>query len=251
MLFISLLSCSLEDIGAEVIKYDGCLFHAEQLSNSLVLAFTKEEKSITELEKAETNGITVINSPESIANCNRTNQAIILQESGIAYPESILLDSKSPVSDALARLKSDIVWLKSNKKGDNSSPDILCSARNQIHCMATLREFQMNHVEQVVVQENIQGDIIRFYGIRESGYFYWTYKETVNLTKFAKSSLFSLADSAAWLLGLVFYGGQAVVKENGEIVIIDMDAFPDFAPVREQASEHAAKFILSKAGQSV
>jgi hypothetical protein len=247
LLFITLLSSLLEKERAAVNIYEENEFNESRISESLVIASAKGKHCIEKLEKAEMEGITVINSSESILNCNRANMSGILSLAGIPFPKTITIASNTKIDKEVEQFDSDIVWLKKDEKENHSEPDTFCSLRNQTHCNATLGKFKNHISDKLIMQENIAGDIISFYGIRETGYFYWTYADAVTFTRFERDSLFSLVDSAAWLLGLSIYGGQVVVKEDGSIVIIDMDAFPDFAPIREQAAAQVASFILSKA----
>jgi len=55
-----------------------------------------------------------------------------------------------------------------------------------------------------------------------------------------------LAQNSAIALGLDVYGGDAVVAEDGSISIFDINDWPSFAPVRDEASEQIAKLIFQK-----
>jgi len=46
---------------------------------------------------------------------------------------------------------------------------------------------------------------------------------------------------------LDIYGGDAVISPDGSISIIDLNDWPSFAPVRDQASKFIANLIFQKA----
>ena len=52
---------------------------------------------------------------------------------------------------------------------------------------------------------------------------------------------------AAETLGLYIYGGDAIISPDGGIAIIDINDWPSFAPVREEASREIAKLVHRKA----
>ena len=52
---------------------------------------------------------------------------------------------------------------------------------------------------------------------------------------------------AAETLGLFVYGGDAIIGRDGSITIIDVNDWPSFAPVREEASRAIADLIFRKA----
>ena len=52
---------------------------------------------------------------------------------------------------------------------------------------------------------------------------------------------------AAETLGLYVYGGDAIISPDGTVSIIDINDWPSFAPVRDEASREIAKLILRKA----
>ena len=49
---------------------------------------------------------------------------------------------------------------------------------------------------------------------------------------------------AAKAVGLSIYGGDCIVNDKGEISIIDLNDFPSFSSVREEAAKEIAKHII-------
>ena len=54
---------------------------------------------------------------------------------------------------------------------------------------------------------------------------------------------------AAETLGLYIFGGDAIIAPDGGISIIDINDWPSFAPVRDQAAGEIAKLVHRKAQQ--
>ncbi len=70
-------------------------------------------------------------------------------------------------------------------------------------------------------------------------------------TKFNEGKLHELAAASAEAMGLYVYGGDAIIGRDAGITIIDINDWPSFAPVREDASRHIAQIIHRKAQEYV
>jgi hypothetical protein len=51
---------------------------------------------------------------------------------------------------------------------------------------------------------------------------------------------------AAAALGLEIYGGDCIVTRAGEIVLIDLNAWPSFALFREEAASAIAAYLSAR-----
>ena len=56
-------------------------------------------------------------------------------------------------------------------------------------------------------------------------------------------SVEAMAEHAAEALGLVIYGGDAIISPEGKITLIDLNDWPSFAPCRGAAASAIAKFL--------
>ena len=57
-----------------------------------------------------------------------------------------------------------------------------------------------------------------------------------------KRTVFSAAES----IGLEIYGGDCIVSEDGAIYIIDMNDFPSFSAIRDEAAGEIAEYIINR-----
>ncbi|MEJ2613633.1 MAG: hypothetical protein P8Z35_01625, partial [Ignavibacteriaceae bacterium] len=65
-------------------------------------------------------------------------------------------------------------------------------------------------------------------------------------TKFDLKQLKDLVCHSAEVLDLYIFGGDAIISDKGKITIIDINDWPSFAPVRNEASIQIAKLIYNK-----
>ena len=87
----------------------------------------------------------------------------------------------------------------------------------------------------------------KFYAVRGSDLFHWYYLHEIHGSPFETGNLREIASVAAETLGLFVYGGDAIIGRDGSITIIDVNDWPSFAPVREEASRAIADLIFRKA----
>ena len=115
-----------------------------------------------------------------------------------------------------------------------------------------LREFSERGVQNVVIENHVAGDLVKFYGV-EGTDFFETYYATENCAfskygneqvngapahyEFDSKSLKDMADMAARLTGFTIYGGDAVVMPDGKVTIIDFNDWPSFSSCRKEASK--------------
>jgi glutathione synthase/RimK-type ligase-like ATP-grasp enzyme len=54
-----------------------------------------------------------------------------------------------------------------------------------------------------------------------------------------------IVTKAANAVGLDIYGGDCIVNNNGDIQLIDLNDFPSFSSVRDEAAKKIAEFIMN------
>ena len=110
-----------------------------------------------------------------------------------------------------------------------------------------LADFRSRHIPVAVINEHLQGDLIKFYGVQGTDFFYWFYpspcssqqiRSGVNQWRgqgipFNEEELKKYSDMAAEVLNVPIYGGDCVVSADGELKIIDLMIGP-VLPVAER-----------------
>lgn len=190
-------------------------------------------------------GTLIINSPESVMNCYRTSMTNLLVTHGIPFPKSRIIATRTASNRMFAEFNRGKVWIKRGDVHAIHKEDVIL-AYSASEKMDVIREFNERGIEAAVIQEHIEGDTVKFYGIRESEFFHWYYVNGVYHTPFDQTMLYTLAQRSAQTLGLFVFGGDAIVSPGGTITIIDINDWPSFAPVREAASRNIAHLLLRK-----
>ena len=205
----------------------------------------------------------VINSGYGIENCTRERMTRILLGNGIPYPESLIVNTNENVKPMLEKAGFQSCWIKRGDFHAMHKEDV-SYCRHIEEAQEVLQEYFYRGITRAVINVHLVGDLVKFYGIKGSPYFYWFYPfdeghskygwERVNGEsrgiEFDLDSLKDMCERAATELGIVVYGGDCIVGEGGDIQIIDFNDWPSFAPCRNEAAPHIAKAILSNFKES-
>ncbi len=237
---------NLIDMGVIVKIYEEQDLGSIEINESVIFSMAQGERSLDELLKLENEGRVIINTPQAAIRCFRMNMVNILPQNKIPFPKSYVLpvDNKNGISfdDFNARK----IWIKRGDVHAVHREDVTL-VYSEEERKNIFREFNKRGIEYAVLQEHLEGDVIKFYSIKNSSFFHWYYLNGINHTPFDKEQLFELAYRSAEILGLDIYGGDAIISPNGSISIIDINDWPSFAPIREQSSKEIAQLIFQKA----
>ena len=228
------ISMRAEDISTKIVPPD------------LVLNMAQSEQVLGILLELQKSLIPVINSVQSVGNCYRKKLIPLLVKKGLPIPESRIVPINKLQKEGLPCNRSATYWLK---RGDVhamhardvahvSSDDDLISAVNHFHSQG---------VEDILVQEHVEGNTVKFYGVGPGEYFIAFSVATGEETEFQTNDLSRIARLSAMAAGLEIYGGDAIITPEGKVVLIDLNDWPSFSMCRGHAAEaivrHAAHLI--------
>ena len=250
LLIINQTGDELKRLGAEVMMYDEGVITPETMKEKLVFSMAQGPIGSNTLLKIEQRGAFIINSPRAVMNCYRITMVKRLPEAGIPFPKSVIVATDSDVNGKQAGFTSSKLWIKRGDVHAVHKEDVTLANTDEEE-LTMLKEFHHRDIREAILQEHLDGDTVKFYAVRESDLFHWYYLNGIYHTKFDENKLRSLALASAETLGLYVYGGDAIIGKDGSITIIDINDWPSFAPVRDQASRHIAQLIYRKAKEHV
>lgn len=212
-----------------------------------VCHMSRSHKTLQQLKQAEANGCRITNTPTAVTNCSRTRQMTILQQRNIPQPEFQIL-----TGDTMLRLDYP-GWIKKGEGWSQRKEDV-AFVTNEIEAKRAIAAIGGT----TVYCKHIEGDVIKFYGVKniffthcypnpEKTKFGW---EKVNGTTkhhpFNIQTLKDIAFAAAEAADLDIFGGDCIITPEGNIYIIDLNDFPSFSAVQNEAARHIAKVITDK-----
>jgi hypothetical protein len=218
----------------------------------------EQERMLGPLSVWERQGTTLVNSVQAIRNTYRHRMIPLLSSSPVRFPRSEVTATRSANSERylqrLFRGSLRSLWIKRGDVHNTQEGDVTL-ARSAEEARALILAFQSRGVARVAFQEDIKGDLVKLYGIGESGetWFRWFYHKDQKLKghPFSEQELKDSFFCAANTLKLEVFGGDAVVASDGSVYIIDINAWPSFALFREEASAAIARHILTKISDPV
>ncbi len=254
----SMTAQHLRDKGCIVNEYSEFSLHKEDIQAPYIFNMVRDFESMRVLQKYEQEGRFVVNSAFGIENCTREKMTRLLLNAGISHPLSLFLPTNTDPGDELRKAGLEHCWIK---RGDFHAihREDVTYVRNPQEAGEILKEYARRGIPTAVINEHLAGDLIKFYGVSQTGFFHWFYPSVNSHSKFGleqingtaqgfsfdPEQLQSLCDKAAEILNVRIYGGDCIVSENGTVRLIDFNDWPSFAPCREEASKAIAHYIYN------
>lgn len=244
---------NLQGMGYDLTLYGEKTFIDSPVSADVVVNMARGTSTLSCLKIMEDDGCLVINSAYGIENCIRKKMTELLLSNGIPYPESLIVSTDT---ESLPVNWTYPCWLK---RGDSHAmvKEDVSYVETAHDALSVLKSFRLRNIQSTVINEHLTGDLVKFYGVRETGFFYWYYSSPNCHSKFglemingeAKGIPFDVADlqhyaeEASSILNVPVYGGDCVVTAPGQMKIIDFNDWPSFSRCRDEAGENIAAYI--------
>ncbi len=244
------------NIVAEQLRKRGCIvniFNEEQFIDGaadglpVIINMCRELRSIERLQRLEDAGALVINSGYGIENCIRERMARIMLGSGLPYPRSWTVNTDEAIRDRLTAAKVTSCWIKRADAHSMHKEDVTY-VRHPEEAQEILQEYFLRGIKKAVISCHVHGDLVKFYGIAGTNFFYWLFPRLHGEVPaaFDAAALRSVAERAADLLDVKIYGGDCIVDADGRATIVDFKDWPSFAPCRSEAATQIARFIINQ-----
>ncbi|WP_455639291.1 hypothetical protein [Parabacteroides sp.] len=248
----------LRKLGCEVNEYIESDLIIRKFEETAIFNMVRDWKSIHKLQQMEDEGYTIINSGYGIENCTREKMTRLLMSNHISHPASLILPTDEDPAAALEKAGFYDCWIK---RGDFHAihREDVTYVRNPEEAYTILKEYAIRGIKTAVINEHLVGDLVKFYGVTGTDFFYWFYPSNKHHSKFGleqingtakgipfdESKLQQLCNRAAEVLNIHIYGGDCIVSEDGSTRLIDFNDWPSFAPCREEAAPHIARRIYN------
>ncbi len=247
MAILERVAKELTELGHEVITVD----ETGDIPGvtDIVCHMSRNPEILQKLRIAENNGTKVTNPPEAVCNCSRIEFMSILEKSGIPQPLFRIIEK----AEDFCRLPFP-AWIKRGN-GWSCHKDDVCYAIDSHEAIEIFDRMRQRGVNNVVYTRHCEGDIMKFYGVGDR-FFTYSYpaadKTKFGLEKingeprhyqFDAEALHRMVTKAANAIGLEIYGGDCIIDSGGNIMLIDINDFPSFSSVREEAAKAIAGYV--------
>lgn len=247
------VSARMRKRGYPVTVYSEAEFQEGKLGGEMiVLSMCRDRKSIALLRQMEDSGALIINSPYGIENCKRGMMAPLLTKASVGYVDSMVVSTNESIVGAMKAKGMGRCWVKRADFHSMHKEDITF-ARDCDEAQRVLQEYFLRGIKSAVVERHIDGNLVKFYGVRSSGFFHYYYPSGLDadetslppVYEFSVEMLRKNSQRAADVLGIDIYGGDCIVEPNGKITIINFNDWPSFSTCADEAAPAIASVVLA------
>ncbi len=209
---------------------------------------------LARLRNLELSGVPQVNSPRAVENTYRERMIATLAEANVPFIQSRLVSTGESVAAA-----EGPVWVKRADVHNTQEGDVTF-APTAAAVADALRGLADRGIARAVLQPHVEGDLIKFYGIgagggphREPPWFRWFYHKDQRVAghPMDQRTLARLVRRAASALWLEVYGGDAIATPSGDLVLLDVNAWPSFALYRDEAAPVIAAYLALRFARRV
>ena len=215
----------------------------------VILTMARSPEALDILRANEAEGCAVKNSPYGVMACRRSNIDSLMRAAEL--PAAPLKGNKG-------------YWLKRGDEAAQNKEDVVF-AKDENEKNIAITRFNERGVTDIVVTAHVVGDLVKFYGVRNTTFFRTFYPSDNGWSKFGDETVNGLphhytfpvgklwqdADKLASLAGVDIYGGDCIVKADGTYAISDFNDWPSFAVCRDDAAEAIAMIAERQADKKV
>jgi hypothetical protein len=223
----------------------------DDIAPDFVFVMCETFEPLRQLAAWEARGVPHVNPIAAVLNTYRDRMIAQFERAGVPFVPSRLVDTSRPAPPVALPM-----WVKRADVHNTRDGDVV-QVESAAAMEGALAALAARGIERAVLQPHVAGDLVKFYGIGaapprgEPPWFQWFHHADQHLAGYPVDAraLARLVAQAAAALGLEVYGGDAIVTETGELVLLDLNAWPSFARVREEASQVIAAHLGQRAEQ--
>jgi hypothetical protein len=194
-----------------------------------------------------------VNPPASVLNCHRHRLVSRMAAAGLPFPRTLIVstDDARALLPLVHQLNGDgrPVWVKRGDVHAETSADVVAAKEMGGGVEDAIESFARRGVTRVALQAHVAGPIVKFYAVADGRFFSWYPAEGPRDRKLDidENRFKDVVFAAARAVGLEVFGGDVAFPEPDEPVLIDLNDWPSFAPVRSAAATAIAAYIDEKA----
>lgn len=218
-----------------------------EIAHEVVFSMCQGPEAVDALGALEQLGRLVVNSPFAARRCFRDEMLRILGPhwSSVA-PARMVSTDPGARPDLAPLIQSGPCWVK---RGDvhATGPGDVVRVESCGELDAALAGMRGRGVGQALVQRHVEGTVVKFYGVLGNGFFRFYCEKDRKVAPVAFWSARRLVEGLVREVGLLVYGGDAVLTDQGQVAVIDINDWPSFACFREEAADAIAEAIYLRA----
>ncbi len=215
------------------------------LGTRYVFSMCQGPRATALLAGLERQGYAIVNSPAGVQKCYRERLFDLPADLRDVFPETLVVSTRSPDRASRRWIRKQPLWVK---RGDVQAtcPEDVQRVESTSQMEDVLAGFAARGIERAVVQQHVDGKVVKFYGVIGSSFFRF-YMESDHASAPA-----AVGQARSWIervirhVGLGLYGGDCVLQRDGGIAIIDVNDWPSFSYFRDEAAAAIARYVACR-----
>jgi len=212
---------------------------------AFVFHMCERADSLARLNRLEARGVASVNRSAAVLDAHRDRSLPLLARAGVRVPPTRVL-----ATDGGAPAGFTPCWIK--RSDHKTRAGDVAFARTREEAEASLASLAGRGIARAVLQEHVEGDLVKFYGVGAADggalWFEGLYHRPREVRGHAlrDEDLRELAVRAARAVDLEVFGGDVIVDGDGRLFLIDLNAWPSFAPLRDEASARIGEHLAAR-----
>lgn len=207
-----------------------------------VFSMAQGDAALARLEGWETRGVPILNPVAAVRNTRRHRTLPLLQAAGLPFPASRLVKTGDIVP--LPPWAREGCWVKRGDYHATCEEDVVFLP-DPSTLPATLAAFAERGISHAVLQRPCAGLTAKFYAVGDS-FFQVVGLPPERRTARVLTALRGIGEAAADALGVTVYGGDAILGEEGQVTLLDLNAWPSFRTCPGLAAAVIADLLLTE-----
>lgn len=219
----------------EAVK-NAIMGHQEDVSGHVILHMCRRMSELMRLEQLERGGVRVINSPAAVRLVSKSREMTMqrLQDAGVQVPQFWAYD---PEYDEMFQCEPELQsllpgWAKCTRANGHDHSDVQ-RVETPLEADSAVMLMAAQAIPDIIVQKHVDGELQKCYAV-------------VNIRKGTvdcwPAEMKELALKVSEATGLEVFGFDVIQSADGPVVI-DVNDWPAFSPVREEAACAIAKLL--------
>ena len=247
----------LLEAGHDVRLVDEVEFESHSIDADAYFSMARSEKTLTELDRKMAEGSLVVNAPDGVRNCLRKTVTRLMQDNAVPAPQCFIFEDGDDCEGRNFRFPC---WVKRGDACAQQKDDVVF-VRNAEELHQQFAVFRQRGIGDIVISKHLEGDIVKFYGVADSSFFYWYYPtlnggngkfglEAINgpamQYRFDVAKLQLAAERLAAVAETAVFGGDCIVDAAGNFKIIDFNDWPSFSCCAAEGGKAIARYIQER-----
>lgn len=209
----------------------------QQPDEPVIFHMCRRMQTLMQLEGREREGVRIINQPHAVRLVSKSRELTLqrLQSAGVAVPPFWAYD---PEYDEMFQCEPELQdllpgWVKCTRANGHSYADVK-RVDNPLEADSEVMLLAAEAVPDIIVQKHINGEFLKCYAVvnvRSGVVDCWP------------SDKADIARKISQTTGLEVFGFDVIESDKGPVVI-DVNDWPTFSPVRQEAAVAIANLIL-------